>query len=64
MYFPNRDELSFLVVFALPKASKTGFVANICRSTSLDSSREDFVLPLLLELGGLTEAKYRMIYLA
>lgn len=57
MYFPNRDELSFLVVFALPNASKTGLVARIWRSTSLDSSKEIFVLPLLLELGGLTEAR-------
>ena len=29
MYLPKRDELSFLVVFALPKASSTGFVARI-----------------------------------
>lgn len=35
MYFPKRDELSFLVVFAFPKASMIGFVASICLSTSL-----------------------------
>jgi hypothetical protein len=35
MYFPNRDELSFRVVFALPNASMIGFVARICSSVSL-----------------------------
>lgn len=35
MYFPNREELSFLVVLALPNASMIGFVARICSSTSL-----------------------------
>lgn len=64
MYLPNRDELSFLVVFAFPKASRTGFVAKICLSTSLDSSSETFVLALPLVSGGLTEAKYLMMYLA
>jgi len=29
---PNRDELSFLNVLALPKDSKTGFVRKICCS--------------------------------
>ena len=35
MYFPNLELLSFLVVFAFPKASMMGLVASICRSTSL-----------------------------
>lgn len=35
MYFPKREELSFLVVFALPKASMIGLVAKICSSVSL-----------------------------
>lgn len=35
MYFPKREELSFLVVLALPKASMMGFVARICSSVSL-----------------------------
>lgn len=35
MYFPNRDELSFRVVFALPKASMIGLLAKICLSVSL-----------------------------
>jgi hypothetical protein len=29
MYFPKREELSFLVVFALPKASMIGLVATL-----------------------------------
>lgn len=35
MYFPNLDELSFLVVLAFPNASMIGFVARICSSVSL-----------------------------
>lgn len=57
MYLPKRDELSLRVVFALPNASRTGLVANICRSTSLDSSSEAFVLDFTLAAGGLTEAR-------
>src|SRR5579872_6952103 len=64
MYFPNRDELSFRVVLALPKASKAGLVARICLSTSLASSKETFVFPLPSAEGGLTDAIYRMINLA
>jgi hypothetical protein len=32
MNFPNRDELSFLAVLALPNASSIGLEANICDS--------------------------------
>lgn len=56
MYFPKREELSLRVVLALPNASSTGLVARICRSTSLDSSRDAFVLVLVFESGGLTDA--------
>ena len=56
MYLPNRDELSFRVVLAFPKASNMGFVAKICRSTSLDSSSDAFVLAFPME-GGLTEVE-------
>ena len=31
--FPNRDELLFRIVCALPKASKIGFACSICRSS-------------------------------
>lgn len=65
IYLPKRDELSFLVVFALPKASRMGLVARIWRSISLESSKENFVLVLLdWESGGLTEARYLMMNLA
>ena len=32
MYLPNLEELSFLIVFALPNDSKTGFVRNTLSS--------------------------------
>lgn len=64
IYFPNRDELSLRVVLALPKASRAGFVARICLSTSLASSKETLVLPFPPAEGGFTEAMYRMINLA
>lgn len=64
MYLPKRDELSFLVVLALPKASRIGFVARIWRSISLESSRESFVLDFVVESGGFTDARYRIINLA
>ena len=32
MYFPNRDELSLRIVFALPKASRIGLASRICCS--------------------------------
>ncbi|KAH3664626.1 hypothetical protein OGATHE_003441 [Ogataea polymorpha] len=54
-YLPNLDELSFLVVLALPKASMMGFVAKICFSVS------DMSWLLWSES---TDAKYRMMYLA
>jgi hypothetical protein len=41
-----------------------GLVARICRSISLDSSSENLVLDLVFELGGLTDAIYRMMNLA
>lgn len=63
IYLPNLDELSLRVVFALPNASRMGFVAKICLSISLDSSRETLVLDLVSP-GGLTEARYRMMNLA
>ena len=61
-YLPKRDELSFRVVLALPKASMTGLVARIARSVSLmtcDPGRLEDILS-----GSSTVAKYRMIYLA
>lgn len=61
---PNRDELSLRVVLALPNASRMGLVARICRSTSLDSSKDAFVRPFPDIVGGLTEARNRMISLA
>jgi len=64
MYFPKRDELSFLVVLALPNASRTGLVARICLSTSLASSKETLVFPFPPAEGGLTEAMYRMMNFA
>jgi len=57
MYLPKREELSFRVVFALPKASRIGLVASICLSISLESSKENFDLDFEFELGGLTEAR-------
>jgi len=64
MYFPKREELSFRVVLAFPKASRAGFVASICRSTSLDSSRDSLVFVFAFESGGLMEARYRIMNLA
>lgn len=64
MYFPNRDELSLRVVLAFPNASRIGLVARICRSISLESSRENLVLGFVVASGGLTDARYRMINLA
>ena len=64
MYFPNLEELSLRVVFALPNASKMGLVARICCSTSLDSSREALVRDFPAALGGFTEARNRIINLA
>ena len=57
MYLPNREELSLRVVFALPNASRTGLVAKIWRSTSLDSSKEVFVFVFAFESGGLMDAR-------
>ena len=54
-YFPNLEELSFLIVFALPNASIIGLVAKICFSISV-VSYEFFSL--------FTLAKYLIIYLA
>jgi hypothetical protein len=55
MYLPKREELSLRVVLALPKDSRIGFVARICRSTSLASSA---LLTLVLEGSELTDARY------
>ena len=57
MYFPKRDELSLRVVFALPKDSRIGLVARICRSISLESSKETLSDRLFGLSGGLTEAR-------
>ena len=66
-YFPNRDELSFRVVLALPKASMMGLVARICCSVSL-MPLASLAPAAALRLPGLsgssTVAKYRMMYLA
>jgi hypothetical protein len=64
MYFPKRDELSLRVVFALPKASRMGFVARIWRSISLESSSENLVFILVTDSGELTAARYLIINLA
>lgn len=58
IYLPNREELSFRVVFAFPKASRIGLVARICCSISLESCKENFSLVLVVESGGFTEARY------
>lgn len=65
MYFPNRDELSFRVVFALPNASMIGFVARICCSVSLIPLLSLFP-PLRLpgRVGSSTVAKYLMMNFA
>jgi hypothetical protein len=75
MYFPNRDELSFLVVLAFPNASMMGLLAKICLSVSLIPSSSQPPLALLsamrrrldeepLLAGSSTEAKYRRMNLA
>lgn len=64
IYFPKRDELSFRVVFALPKDSSMGLVARICRSISLESSKDNLVFDLAFDSGGFTDARYRMMNLA
>ena len=68
MYFPNRDELSFLVVLAFPNASMIGLLAKICLSTSLIPSSSPLAsrrrLPVLRLAGSSTEAKYRRMNLA
>jgi len=65
MYFPNLEELSFRVVLALPKDSRMGFVANICFSISLASSGLSLSLDFAFVFSvGLTDARYRMMYLA
>ena len=60
IYFPNLDELSFLVVFAFPIASMIGDDAKTRRSTFV-SLFPSFVLPSLVPP---TVAKYRIAYLA
>jgi hypothetical protein len=75
MYFPNRDELSFLVVLAFPNASMMGLLAKICLSVSLipSSSQPPLALPSAMRrrldeepllAGSSTEAKYRRMNLA
>jgi len=75
MYFPNRDELSFLVVLAFPNASMMGLLAKICLSVSLipSSSQPPLALPPAMRrrldeepllAGSSTEAKYRRMNLA
>lgn len=64
IYLPNRDELSFRVVLALPNASRIGFVARICRSISLESSRENLGFVFVSASGGFTDARYRMMNFA
>src|SRR5277367_2659346 len=64
MYFPNREELSFLVVFALPKASMMGLVAKICSSVWLIPPG---VVPTFRRFGffgSSTVAKYLIMYFA
>ena len=71
MYLPNREELSFLVVLALPKASMIGLLARICLSTSLIPSSSILAPSTRRRLeeasffaGSSTEAKYRRMNLA
>lgn len=69
MYLPNRDELSFRVVFAFPNASMIGLLARICLSTSLMPSSPSPLASRLREpwvglAGSSTEAKYRRMNLA
>src|SRR3954447_26652051 len=61
MYFPKREELSFLVVLALPNASMIGFVARIASSVLLMASWPFLTLVLS---GDSLVAKYRMMYFA
>jgi hypothetical protein len=39
MYFPKREELSFLVVFALPKASMIGLVATLIVANTVRNTK-------------------------
>src|SRR5271154_2887964 len=64
IYFPNREELSFLVVFAFPNASMMGFVAKICSSVWLIPPG---VVPTFRRFGffgSSTVAKYLIMYFA
>lgn len=64
MYFPNREELSFLVVLAFPNASMMGFVANICSSVWLIPPGVVPTFRLFGFFGSSTVAKYLIMYLA
>ncbi|OMH83582.1 hypothetical protein AX774_g2910 [Zancudomyces culisetae] len=59
-YFPNLDELSFLVVLAFPNDSNIGFVANIICSVLLISLPD----PLTSPPSSCAVAKYLIIYFA
>ncbi|KAH3682258.1 hypothetical protein WICPIJ_006768 [Wickerhamomyces pijperi] len=64
-YLPKREELSFLVVLALPKASMIGLVAKICFSVSDISILVSWPPREFSEVvNSSTEAKYLMMYLA
>jgi len=71
MYLPKRELLSFLVVFAFPKASMIGLLAKICLSVSLRFSDSPLFSPPVRRRetdagreGSSTEAKYRKMNLA
>ena len=71
MYLPKRELLSFLVVFAFPKASMIGLLAKICLSVSLRFSDSPLLSPPVRRReteagreGSSTEAKYRKMNLA
>ena len=51
---PNRDELSFLMVLAFPKASKMVFASSICCCTQVDmlAVTLKFYLSVLTNVGG------------
>src|SRR6266480_6693180 len=63
IYLPKREELSFRVVFALPKASMIGFVARICSSVWVIAAVPRCLL-LDADTGDSRVAKYRITYLA